>query len=171
MSAIPLPKDARHQRLADLVMAGTGLAAAHRQAGFKGRTEASRKACASRMLSGANVRAYMDAVRAAAGAAAAAAAVLSLTEKRRFLARIVRVPLARINPEDPNDPNADLVESYRRSDSEAGSSVAFKKLSSLSAIEADNKLCGDGQPDAAAVMDLAKAIATLAGPVLPTDRM
>lgn len=168
---IPLPKDPRHQRLADLVLAGESLAAAHRKAGFKGKTEASRAACACRMLKSANVAAYVSAVRAEVGAKAAADAVLGLEEKRKFLARIVRTPLARINPEDPEDPNADLVESYRRADTETGSTVAFKKFSALSAIEADNKLCGDGQPDAAAVVDLAKAIATLAGPVLPTDRM
>ena len=169
--SIPLLNNPRHQILADLVMGGMQLADAHRKAGFHGKTESSRRACASRMLSTANVRAYMDAVKAAASEKAAGEAVLSLMEKRRFLARIVRVPLARINPEDANDPNADLVESFRRRDTEAGSSLVFKKLSPLSAIEADNKLCGDGQPDAAAVVDLAKAIATLAGPVLPTDRM
>ena len=169
--SIPLPKNPAHQRLADLVMGGIPLAEAHRQAGFRGKTDASRRACASRMLSAANVRAYMEAVKAAAAEKAAGDAVMSLVEKRRFLARIVRVPLAHIDPEDVNDPNADLVESYRRIDTEAGSSVAFKKLSPLSAIEADNKLCGDGQPDASAVVDLAKAISILAGPVLPTDRM
>ncbi|MEI7910782.1 MAG: hypothetical protein WCK77_14185 [Verrucomicrobiota bacterium] len=169
--SIPLPKDPRHQRFADLVLGGMSAAESHRKAGFKGKTAGSRATMGSRMLRNVDIRAYMEAVRATAGADDAAAAVLTLVEKRKFLARIVRVPLARINPEDADDPNADLVESYRRSDSETGSTVAFKKLSPLSAIEADNKLCGDGQPDAGAVLDLVKAIATLAGPVLPADRM
>ena len=167
MQKIPLPKDPRHQRFADLVMQGERPAEAYRMAGFKAKTANSRNALACRMLKNVNVSAYMGAVRTAA----AGEAVLSVAEKRRFFARIVRVALARIDPSDPDDPNADLVESYRRSDSETGSTVAFKKLNPLAAIEADNKLSGDGQPDAEALHDLAGALASLASPTLPTDRM
>jgi hypothetical protein len=156
--------------MADLVLGGMSAAEAYRRAGFKGKNPKVCSAAASRMLSNVSIRAYIDAVRKAAGEKAAADAVLSLEEKRRFFARIVRTPLLALN-EDPADPNADLVKSYKRVDTETGSTVTITMHDALAAIEADNKLAGEGQHEADAVFDLAKAIATLAGPVLPTDRM
>lgn len=166
MSAIALPKDPRHQRFADNHLAGMSLTEAYLRAGYKV-SRASAGRCAKRLAKTPAVLAYLENLRQEA----AKAAVLTVEEKRRFFARIVRVPLARIDPDNPEDPNADLVESYRRSDTETGSSIAVKKLSPLAAIEADNKLSGDGQPEAGAVSELAKALCALAGPVLPADRM
>lgn len=67
---IPLPKDPRHQRFADLVLKLVPAPEAYRKAGFKAKTAGSRHSGASRMLKNAEVVAYMEAVKQANAATA-----------------------------------------------------------------------------------------------------
>lgn len=74
---------------------------------------------------------------------------LTRQEKRVFLARVVRVNPVAIDPDDPEDENADLVEGVtRRYDKEGNHiSTSFKMPSKMSAVEIDNKMAGHNEPD------------------------
>lgn len=165
---IPLPKDPRHQRFADLVLGGMRAAEAYRKAGFKAKSKSSILSLASRMSKNVNVLAYMDAVRRAS----AKETVLGVLEKREFLARIVRTPLMSIDPHHPEHKDGDLIRKYKRVTGEDSDRVEIEKLDALKALAEDNKLSGD-DPEANAAAALAEAFAQLAAGMatLPQDRM
>jgi hypothetical protein len=172
MNDIPLPKDPRHQRFADLRLAGQSLIDAYVASGFKtDRRVASSNA--KKIEKRADVQAYLAAVRQRA----ASAAVLTVEEKRQFLARIVRVPLILIDPTNPADPNADLIKKTKRKviegneqNPEAWVYDELEKYDALRAIDEDNKLAGE-DPASKAISELATALSSLGGPALPDDRM
>ncbi len=172
---LPVPKDARHKKFADLVLGGTRPQAAYKKAGFKVTSTQSAQAAASRLLKNVTVLAYMEAVRQAS----AAGVVLSVQEKREFLARIVRTPITDLKPEETGSANNDLIKKWvKKFNVVSGGedmelcTETLEKLCPLKAIEMDNKLSGD-DPDANAVTALAEAFAQLAqnASTLPTDRM
>jgi hypothetical protein len=162
----PLPRDPRHQRFADLLLRGSSLVDAYLSAGFKC-TRASANQNAKRLRKNPEVDAYILSIQAAA----ADDSVLSVQEKRTFLARIVRTKLAALKPGDEDDPNGDLIKSYASTESESSTSVRFEKHCPLKAIEIDNKLDASS-PENESAMELTNAILALAGKsVLPEDRM
>lgn len=172
MTKLPLPADPRHQRFADLRLAGASLVDAYTGAGFKDDRRAS-SSNAKRIEKRPDVAAYMEAVRQAA----AGDSVLTVEEKRKFLARIVRVPLIRIDPANPDDPNADLIKKAKRKVSEGNEQEPeawiydeVEKYDALRAIDEDNKLAGE-DPASKAISELATALSSLGGPALPDDRM
>jgi hypothetical protein len=161
---IPLPKDPRHQRFADNLLAGMGTGEAYIAAGFRVKKQVANPA-AARLKKSRPVKDYMDAIRQAS----AVSTVLSVIEKREFFARIVRTPITKLSPDE--DKNADLIKSFARNESEMGSSLRLEKLDPLKAIELDNKLSGD-DPEANSLRDLADAIGRLApASGLPTGKM
>ena len=161
---IPLPKDPRHQRFADNLIAGMSASEAYVAAGFKA-SKATKGSAAGRLKKSRAVRDYMDAIRQAS----AVSTVLSVIEKREFFARIVRTPITKLDPD--NEENGDLIKSFAKNESEMGSSIRLEKLDPLKAIELDNKLSGD-DPETNSLRDLADAIGRLA-PLsgLPTGKM
>jgi len=160
MTLPPLPKDPRHQRFADLVLRGRPLVDAYLEAGFRC-TRRAANASAPRLLSKRDVASYIDAIKTAAAERDKEDSILSVLEKRRFLARIVRTPLAALRPGDPDDPNGDLIKSHTLSEGETSRSERIEKLDPLKALEIDNTLSGDdGQKDMQAL--LTTALATLA---------
>jgi len=168
---IPLPRDPRHQRFADLRLRGKSLRDAYSGAGFK--IDARSSGNAKRLERRPDVQAYLDAVRQSA----AGESVMTVEEKRMFLARIVRVPLIKIDPTDPDDPNADLIKKTKRrvvegneQDPEAWIHDELEKYDALRAIDEDNKLAGE-DPASKAISELATALSSLGGPALPDDRM
>lgn len=169
---IPLPKDPRHQRFADLRLRGQSLIDAYQAAGF-GTKDRRSSSNAKKIENRPDVLAYMDAVRREASKGS----VLTVEEKREFLARIVRVPLIAINPADPHDPNADLIKKAKRKTTEGNEQEPeawiydeVEKYDALRAIDEDNKLAGD-DPASKAITDLAAALSSLGGSALPEDRM
>lgn len=172
MNQFPLPADPRHQRFADLRLRGVSLIDAYLQAGF---TQKDRRSSsnAKKIEQRPDVQAYMNAVRQAS----AGDSVLSVQEKRQFLARIVRVPLIRIDPANPDDPNADLIKKAKRKTTEGNEQEPeawvydeVEKYDALRAIDEDNKLAGE-DPASKAITDLAHALSSLGGPALPQDTM
>jgi hypothetical protein len=161
----PLPGDPRHQRVADLYLSGRPGVDAYLEAGFKCTRESAYQN-AKRVLKRPDVVAYMDAVKAVA----AEAAVMSVREKREFLARIVRTPFSAIDVE--KRVNDDLIKSHAKTTGEMSSSERIEKLDPLAAIKLDNELASVGNPQADAVGKLAEAIAGLGSDSpLPEDRM
>lgn len=143
----PYPKDPRHQRIADLILAGSSKVDAYLASGFKS-TRASAYHAVTRVLRRPDVKAYFDHIKNAAQAAAEQASVLTVLEKRQFLARVVRTPLATLDATDPSAKDGDLIKSYSLTESEASRSERIEKLDPLKAIEIDNTLSGDdGQRD------------------------
>jgi hypothetical protein len=161
--AFPLPKDPRHQRFADLVLAGEPAAKAYQEAGFKAKSAQSRATSASRLLKNAHISRYMEAIRQKA----AEGAVATVRYKREFLFLIMDTPLMAIDPNDPKRKHGRLVKKFKAS--EFGYEI--EKHCPLKAIELDNKLSGD-DADSNATAALAAAISSLA-PLspLPTGKM
>lgn len=119
----------------------------------------------------ADVAAFIAKAKAEAEARALEASVLTILEKRQYLARAVRTPLASIDPEDPESEGADLVKSYAKTDSEMSSSTRFEKIDPLRAIALDNDLAGDGT-GSNTLRELTEAIQSLAPTsTLPTGQI
>jgi len=67
--------------------------------------------------------------------------LLTIREKREFLARIIRAKVGALADEGPDGPDADLWESVKITDR----SSEYKLPSKLMALKADNDLAGDGE--------------------------
>lgn len=159
-----LPKDPRHQRFADLLLAGQHNATeAYLEAGFKC-TRKSAKDAAKRLRRHPEVLAYIRAMQERL----AEQSFLSIQEIRKFCARVVRTPITKLDPHQETD--ADLIKSYRSQESELGSSHSLEKLDPFKAIEIELKLSGN-DPEQENLRVLAAAIGALAAPVLPTDTL
>ena len=162
---ITLPKDPRHQRFADLVLAGTHDAtAAYIAAGFQA-TRQSANVCASRMLRRKDVAAYMEAIRQAA----ADDTVLTISEILKFCARVVRTGIGDLDPSAGSD-TGDLIKTHSSNEGEMGRSYKIEKHCPFKAIETHLKLTGNN-PEADALKELAAAIGSLGGSVLPTGKL
>lgn len=142
LQSIPLPKDVRHQRFADLVLRGRSLLDAYLSAGFKAKGKAA-KSAASRLRQHPDVNAYITAIQKQS----AEESLLTVQEKRSFLARVVRTRHAEIDPRDPEDPNGDMIVSVSETTGEVSNSLRVEKYSALKAIEIDNKMAGHNAPD------------------------
>ena len=170
MKLPPLPKNPRHQRFADLILREVPRADAYVQAGFKVTNRVAAQAAATRLLGKPYVASYIAAMRLVIQEDSATAAVLSVIEKRQFLARIVRTPLLSIDPHTP-DKDGDLIKTYQKTDTETSSSERIEKLDPLKAIEIDNKLsCDDGERDGIAALTAALASLAVRSP-LPDETM
>ncbi len=164
--AIPLPKEPRHRLFADFVLSGKPLVEAYLEAGFRC-TRATANANAKKLRKRPDLQAYIRAVQAAA----AHEATLSLHEILRFCARVVRTPIARLDPRNPADPNGDLIKSFASNDGELSSSFRLEKHDPFKAIDTHLKLSGH-DPEADAMRQLAAALAALGhGQPMPEDRM
>lgn len=157
---LPIPKNPRHQRFADRVLAGDNLVTAYLAAGYKG-TPISASSHAAKLRKRKDVAEYIQAIQQRA----ADESTLTLTEIRRFLARIVRTPLTQLHPEQPE--NADLIKMISRT----ASSTRLEKLDPLKAIEIDLKLTGK-DPETNLLQQMAKALETIPAPgPVPTDTL
>jgi phage terminase small subunit len=161
---IPLPKDPRHQRFADLhVFRGMSGTEAYIAAGFK----VSRSTAASnapRLIRRPDVQAYIAAIRAAA----VDETVLTTSEILRFSARLVRAKLGDLTPDGPD---GDLLKSYSSSETEMGTTVRAEKHDPFKAIETHLKLTGN-DPGTAALQSLAEALQSLApASPIPTGKL
>lgn len=150
---IPVPKDPRHLKFADLVLNGEQPSKAYKMAGYNAKTLQSRSTAAGRLLKNVEVSRYLDAMRKEA----CKGKVLTLQAKREFLARVVLTPLLSI---DPHGPDGDLIVKYKNTVTEEGGVVDMVKVDPLKAIDLDNKLSGD-DPESNATAGLAAAIAGL----------
>jgi phage terminase small subunit len=162
---ITLPKDPRHQRFADLILAGThNASAAYIAAGFKvGITTA--RVNSGRLLKRPDVIAYMTAIRQAA----ADESVLTISEILKFCARVVRTGIGDLDP-SAESPTGDLIKSHSSNEGEMGSSYKVEKHCPFKAIDTHLKLTGNN-PEADAIKELAAAIGSLGGSVLPTGKL
>jgi hypothetical protein len=162
----PWPKDPRHQRLADLIFEGwkTGDAMALL---YPRLAKASRTPQAGKIKRRADYKAYLEWIRAHS----TTDATLSAQEKREFFARIVRTPVAKLDPLNPEDTNGDLIKAYTHNESETGTNLRVEKLDPLKAIELDNQLSGD-DPESDFFRSLNDALAELSTPSpLPEDTL
>lgn len=162
---VPLPKDPRHQRFADLhALQGLCLADAYIAAGYKVGRAAARSAGA-RLMKRPDVTAYLAAIRGQA----AGDTILSVNEILRFCARVVRTGIGDLDPSE-GSPTADLIKNHSETESETGGSRRIEKLCPFKAIDTHLKLTGE-DPHQNALKDIAAAIGSLGGHPLPTDRL
>ena len=148
----PIPKNPRHQRFADRVLAGDNLITAYVAAGYRA-VPHDKGSRATRLRKRKDVAEYIRAVQQRA----ADESTLTLTEIRRFLARIVRTPLTQLHPDQPE--NADIIKVIART----ASSTRLEKLDPLKAIEIDLKLTGR-DPETNLLQQMAKALETIPAP-------
>ena len=154
-ASTPLPKEPRHQRFADLVLRGVPLVDAYLEAGFKC-SRATANANGKKLRKRPDVAAYMQAVQSKA----ADESTLSLNEIMRYCARVVRTPITKLDPRNPNDPNADLIKTYTINEGEATSSIRVEKHDPFKAIDTHLKLTGN-DPEAELNKTLAECLASL----------
>jgi hypothetical protein len=122
--AEPLP-DAQHERFACLLAKGAGVSAAYVLAGYK-----ESPASATRLSKKVNVAARVEWLQEQA----ATSTVLSIREKREFLARVVRTPIGEV------DRTSDLCQEV----TETPDATKYKMPDKLGAIRLDNDLAGEG---------------------------
>lgn len=144
------------------------------QAYLSVRPKASRKnagAMGAKWLARTDVARFLAEAQAEAQRRALDASVLTLLEKRQFLAQIVRTPITSLDPHDPSKPENVLIKSFAINESEMGSSTRLEKLDPLRAIALDNDLAGDGSTTNT-LRDLTEALQSLAPPsTLPTGKI
>lgn len=163
--SIPLPKEPRHQRFADLVLRGGPLVDSYLKAGFKC-SRATANANAKKLRKRPDVAAYIHAVQARA----ANESTLSVNEILQYCARVVRTPITKLDPRNPADPNSDLIKTYTINDGETSSSVRVEKHDPFKAIDTHLKLTGN-DAEANYMNSLAQALANLPNSDMPSDRM
>jgi len=161
-----IPRNPAHQRFADRHLAGDSLVDAYLAAGFKC-TRTSAMHAGKRLFKRKDVQAYIKAIQASA----ADDSVLTLLERRRFYARIVRTPIMAIDPEHPEHKDGDLIRKYKRTTDEFKDNWEIEKLDPLKACELDTKAAGE-DTEANGLSELAAAISSLgsAGPI-PTGKL
>jgi len=164
---IPIPRDPRHQRFADRVLAGESLVNAYLAAGFKCTRETAH-ANAKKLRKRPGVAKYIRSVQLHA----ADETTLTVLEIRKFLARIVRTAITSIDLMDTNRKNHDLIRKFKRTESEHGITEEVEKPDPLKACELDMKLSG-GDPMADSSHAFSEMLAEIGRnqPVLPTDKM
>jgi hypothetical protein len=161
----PIPRNDRHRRFAESILAGMAPIDAYFKAGFKPASRESAGHAARRLMARADVAAYLDFIRRRV---ALEDAVLSHLEIRRYLARVVRTPIGSIDPD--SDATGTLCTQFSESESETGTTRTVRIVDRLKAIELDLRLTGD-DPAGAAITELAAAITRIGGPAVPDDRM
>jgi phage terminase small subunit len=174
---IPLPKKLQHQAFADLVLAGHAPATAYQMAGFAAKTSQSRATASGRLLKNVDIADYIAAVKAKAQSQMADDAMLTVLERRGKLARIYRANILKIDPTNPDDPNADLLKKVKireKIDVEGNvtRTTEFEIHDALAAGRDDGKLSGD-DPEANAMQQMAEALERIAKTqgTLPDDKM
>lgn len=162
---IPLPKEPRHQRFADLVLRGRPLVDAYQEAGFKC-SRATANANAKKLRKRPDVESYIRAIQTTA----ADDTTLSVQEILQYCARVVRVPITTLDPRDTEAKNADLIKSFTINDTETGSTFRLEKHCPYKAIDTHLKLTGH-DPEANVLSELAHVFANLKNSPIPEDRM
>lgn len=126
----------KQRKFAEMVATGVAAVTAYQRAGYAAKKEAA-ITCASRLLTNAKVKRYVRALRRKAVDESEEGAVLTLVEKRRWLARVVRTPLSHVTEE------SDLCQEHTVTTTEAGGSEKIKMPCKLRAMELDAKLAGE----------------------------
>lgn len=123
--------DARQVRFLQVLASGADRYSAMEEAGYK-QSRSVMASTAKRILSSPSGAKYLAELQERS----AALAVMSLQEKREFLAAIVRTPIGKVDEKSP------LCQEYVVVENESGSAVKVKMPSKLEAIKEDNRLAG-----------------------------
>lgn len=159
---ISLPRDPRHQRYADNILAGHTGQESYRRAYATCTpklTQASADTGHKRLKNNPEVIAYLRAIRAAS----ATSTVLTVAEKREFLARVVRTDITTLSI-DGDTKHGDMIKSYSVSESESSRNIRIEKHDPLKAIDLDNKIAGE-DPTTNLLTELAQALQNLPKPI------
>lgn len=166
--------DPRHQKFAELLALGTSAGPAYAEAYSKPAITASVAAAGRRLATQSHIAAKVQSIREKAAIESEAATVLSLQEKRQFLARIVRTPVTLLDPDDKS--THDLIKKVSikviGSGENLDTTTEVEGYDKIKAIVEDTNLAGDG-----AESDTMRVIGRLLGDIprdgmiLPTDKM
>lgn len=132
---MPALKNARHERFAQAYAVNSNASEAWRKAGGKGDNA---NVLGSKWLAKVSIKARVEELRAKADTKAEASTVLSILEKREFLARVLRTPIGEI------DHKSDLCQERTFIEGQEETSVKIKMPDKLKAIQLDNDLAVDG---------------------------
>jgi hypothetical protein len=160
---IPLPKNPLHQRYADNILSGLSGVESYQRAYAAITPKLTRESAYNgdkRLKKNPEVIAYLRAIRAAS----ATSTVLSVTEKREFLARVVRTDITTLSI-DGDGKNGDMIKSYSVNESESSRNIRLEKHDPLKAIDLDNRIAGE-DPTANLLTELAQALQNLPKPAV-----
>lgn len=134
----PKSLNRRERKFCELVAAGTSQSIAYASAGYHPSTQESAEAASSRLAKKPRISEYIQALKKQHHLAN----VLSLEEKRSFLADIKRTPVGTLSPDSP------LVQEITETVGQDGSITRkIKGINKLQAMELDSKLAGDFYAD------------------------
>lgn len=125
--------DAKEAHYCRLRAGGMSMANAYVAAGYTGSTPNSASVCAGKLEKRPHVSLYIRSLKEAAWAAN----VLSLAEKRNFLAEVVRTPVSTLSEDSP------LAQKLKVTTSEKGEYKEIEMPNKLKALELDAKLAGE----------------------------
>lgn len=124
----------RHEKFSvEYAVSGNAAGAYRRVYGKRTSTENSVRACASRLLTFSNIKARVKALRREYQARQVDKGLLTIEERRRFLANVVRTPIGEVDEDSP------LCHSFKKTEA----TTEYKMGDKLKAIELDAKLAGE----------------------------
>ena len=132
---MPALKNARHEAFAQAYAIDRNASKAFRTAGGKGNKP---NVQGSKLVSRPEIKARVEELRAKADAKSEEKTVLTILEKRQFLARVLRTPLGEITRD------SDLCQEWSLTEGEKTTSERLKMPSKLEAIKIDNDLAVEG---------------------------
>jgi hypothetical protein len=158
MKAVHKPLNVRQEKFAQMVAGGMPAIKAYVEAGYTADPEKN----AVQIAGNRGVAARIAELRAVVESKGEAIALLTIEEKRRFLAELIRTPIGNIGPESPlcQEFSEDTVAGgsrgqLRRGNAPSGNEVAaepilrrkVKMADKLRAIDLDSKLAGHFKPE------------------------
>ena len=163
----------QHQKFAELYATGVDAGTAYATAYGIPYTRSAISA-GKRLATKPQIAAKVQELRERAKEASEAAAVLTLVEKRTFLARVLRTPVTHLDPSDKS--THDLIKKVSRKMLGTGENaeevMEIEGYDKIKAITEDTALAGDGaESDTMRALDRLLGSIPREGMILPTDTM
>jgi hypothetical protein len=137
VESVGLGLNPRQRKFAELAATGIPAGRAYEQAGYNAKSALVADSAAARLSANVKVAAYVREIRAAAAEQGKDDAILTIREKREYLARVVRTPIGDVTTD------SDLCQEHARTDGPESSFEKFKMPGKLEAIKLDSLLAGE----------------------------
>jgi hypothetical protein len=162
----------QHQKFAELIAIGKTAGEAYQIAYEKPRLTPAVHSAAQRLAAMPTIIAKVKELRTRAEAQSEAAAVMTLVEKRKFLAEILRTPVTKLDPKQHDHLIKKITRRVIGSGEEAEEVMDIEGYDKLKAIELDTELAGDGNQNefTRSFLDLLRQVPAT-GMIQPTDKM
>jgi hypothetical protein len=164
----------QHQKFCEDVIKGCTLYVAYANAFQKKTITPAVKSAANRLAASPHIKNKIAELRARAEEISEAEAVLTLVEKRKFLARIVRTPVSILHPDkkDTHDLIKKVITKTIGAGEDCETILEIEGYDKIKAITEDTNLAGDGaESEHFRTLNTLLNNIPIAGMVTPTDKM